>query len=388
MNIVLDTINNSDVFKLKGEIKVNLIPVITPQLARYIQTNPGKNLVLDMAQVDFIDSSTIRMLINLHKRLEPDGLHLCLLAPSNAVTRILADVQLDKVFTVYQTADDLAQQQIMQQSDVYRKLAQEENGVFKLQCTCPVCGSNDVHGYYADIDALDWRWEDNDLFPKSELSGVETKQDVFSLQPVVCGNCYMSSIDIAHFTVLSAETDNSVLSNLPETAKQHLMKNGKNRKKIMESCIVTGDHFFKNPRNKIATYYAYKLAESCARSMAATKMPAAPFLIGYINYLMIKYATNEQKDECIDNIRTWLSLVLTDQNAYRAKEIAQTYAILLMADLSLGKPKEGLKLLDDMTLFMQTLPFNTQPATKISSPFFWYEQAQRIEKKIAALQSA
>jgi anti-sigma B factor antagonist len=386
MNIVFETHGGQDIFKLKGEIKVNLIPEITPQLFKYIQTNQDKNLILDLSAVDFIDSSTLRMLINLHKRLEPQKKKLCLLSPSMPVKKIIEDVKLDSVFTIFSSNTDLEQESTDILRKAYGDFTREQDGLKKLTCTCPVCGSNDVVGYLVDENAYDWIWEKDSLFPVCMTKDTKKPFDVLSLLPIVCTGCYMSSLNFAHFHASAGGEDAPAISaRLSDAVKQQLSKSIKARKKTMESCVVVGDHFFNHPRQKIATYYCFRLAESCARSMAAAKMAGTPFLIGYSNYLAIQYAGQDMKEELIGNIRTWMNQVISDKESYGTIEIAKAYFTLLASTFSLEKPKEAAKILDEFSSFVKSIPAGTgENSPGINNPVFWHSQAQRIGEKTAA----
>jgi anti-sigma B factor antagonist len=396
MNMFLETHGDHEIFKLKGELKVHLIPEISPQLLKFITVNQEKNLVLDMSAVDFIDSSTIRMLINLHKRLEPQKKKLCLLSPSVQVKKIIEDVKLQTVFTIFPSSEELERETTDALQKAYREFTIEKDGLRKLICSCPVCGSNEVQGYLVDENAYNWTWEKDGLFPISMTKDTKTPLDVFSILPIVCTTCYMSSLNVAHFHATSGATAGAsggeeppaIAARLSETVKQQLSKSIKLRKKIMESCVVIADDFFNHPRKKIASYYCLLLAESCARSMAAAKMAGAPFLIGYINYLAIQYAGHAMKEELINSIRTWMNQVVADKGSYRTNELARAYFILFSAAFSLEKHKEAAKILEDFSSFAGSIPQGAAHGTsEINSVGFWLSQAQRIGEKLASVKS-
>jgi anti-anti-sigma factor len=389
MNLRIETQGDHDIFRLSGEIKVNVIPEISPQLSKYIQANPDRNLILDLSKVDFIDSSTIRMLINLHKRLEPQKKKLCLLAPSVSVKKIIEDVKLDTIFKIFPDSGELDRDMTDTLRAAYGEFTEERDGLRKLLCTCAVCGSEEVQGYLVDESAYDWTWEKDGLFPVSRTKDTHTTIDVVSILPIVCTSCYMTSFDFSHFNASMPASGGSerpaVQARLSAAAKQQLGKSIKARKKLMESCVVVGDGFFNHPRNKIATYYCLRLAESCARSLSAAKLPSAPYWIGYMNYLAIRYAEQNKKEEHIGNVRTWMNQVVADRASYGTTEIAKAYFILFSASFSLDKPKEAAKILEEFSAFAASLPAPAEGKTPgISSPFFWYAQAQRIGEKLAS----
>lgn len=387
MNMFLETRNEQEIFRLKGELKVHLIPEISPQLLKYITVNPGKGLILDMSAVDFIDSSTIRMLINLHKRLEPNKKKLCLLSPSVQVKKIIEDVKLNTVFTIYASSEELEREATDALRMAYREFTVERDGLKKLVCTCPVCGSSDVQGYIVDEAAYNWSWEKDSLFPQSLAKDSNTPCDVFSAMPIVCTNCYMSSLNFAHFnaSAASGEEPPAIAARLSDIAKQHLSKSIKARKKMMESCVVIGDDFFNNPRNKIATYYCLRLAESCARVMATAKVPSSAFQIGYINYLTIPYAGQDAKEDLIGSIRTWMNQVVAEKESYRTLETAKAYFILFAAAFSLDKHKEAARILEEFSTFVGAqAAMAASSAAGVGSPHFWHSQALKIGEKLSS----
>jgi anti-sigma B factor antagonist len=387
MNMLLETRGGLDIFRLKGDIKVNLIPEISPELSKYIQTNPEKNLILDLSAVDFIDSSTIRMLINLHKRLEPRKKKLCLLSPSGPVKKIIEDVKLDAIFTIFPGTEELERETTCALRKAYGEFTQEKGGLKKLICSCPVCGSHEVQGYLVDETAYDWTWEKDSLFPLSVTKETKMPLDVFSIMPIICTTCYLCSLDVAHFHASSGgEEQPAIAARLSEAAKQQLGKSIKMRKKMMESCVLVGDQFFCHPRQKIASYYCLRLAESCARSLAAAKIPSAPFWIGYLNYLAIQYAAQDMKEELIGNVRTWMNQVISDKESYGTVEIAKAYFTLFASAFSLEKHKEAAMVLKEFSSFIATVspPVpKASPAPGICSPLFWHAQALRIGERLS-----
>jgi anti-sigma B factor antagonist len=72
---------------LSGEIDAHTAPA----LAEHFATLPegGGDIALDMSGVDFIDSSGLRVVIELHQRAEADARKLLVTKPSSPVARLL-----------------------------------------------------------------------------------------------------------------------------------------------------------------------------------------------------------------------------------------------------------------------------------------------------------
>lgn len=78
---------------LEGEIDAHTAPELA---ARYVELPKGDgDFVIDMARVDFIDSSGLRVVIELHQRAEGASRRLVLRAPSQTVLRLFEISGLD-----------------------------------------------------------------------------------------------------------------------------------------------------------------------------------------------------------------------------------------------------------------------------------------------------
>ena len=158
----------------------------------------------------------------------------------------------------------------------------------------------------------------------------------------------------------------------------------------MESNIMFTETYFVSPRNRLASFQAYLLAESCAKSITINKGGIDSFNIGYMNYLALQFAPDNQKEELTNNCRTWLTQVLTDPIPYNTLQMAQTYYILIIVSLSVEKFRDVSKYFSDMSSLMKTVPEQDKSTHDINSPSFWFIKAEmiwnkEIEKKSNAL---
>lgn len=72
---------------LEGEIDAYTAPDLA---AMYVELPAGDgDFVIDMSKVDFIDSSGLRVVIELHQRAEQASRRLVLRTPSQPVTRLI-----------------------------------------------------------------------------------------------------------------------------------------------------------------------------------------------------------------------------------------------------------------------------------------------------------
>lgn len=373
-----------DIFQFEGEVKVGGLLSITSYLSKHIQNFPGKHLVIGLEKATFIDSSTIRLLINLKKRIEETNKRqVALLNPSEVVIRILSETNLDKVFVAFKSIAEIEQHFNTAHLTMYAPYTSPEGGLPKLHLTCAVCGSKQVSGYQFDKNRLEWKWEDDDPYPSAVDIETQEPFNAFGLMPIICNECFMCSINIHDFHVV--QNDIIIMrSPLTESSKYALSKSIKKRKKIMEADTTYTEKSFNVPRNSKSCYYAYALAATCAHNMAIQKTDSSPFMIGYLNYLAIQYADTDVKAELIDNSRTWLTQVLADHDKetffYDHLQIAQALFICIYIALNLGKPKEAAALNESFKKMMEVLPADLMN-NSINCPRFWFLQAHRVWKR-------
>lgn len=78
---------DSSTLALKGEIDAHTAPDLA---ARYVTLPPGDgDFTIDMSAVEFMDSSGLRVIIELHQRAEQESRRLVLHAPSQPVARLI-----------------------------------------------------------------------------------------------------------------------------------------------------------------------------------------------------------------------------------------------------------------------------------------------------------
>lgn len=370
------SLGSYDIFQIAEELRVGTLVDITAQLNKHLEICHNRSVVLDFSGTQMLDSSAIRFLINLNKRLDENKQGFFILKPSPEVMNILQSVNLTKVLTIYQDCLELEHTLAANRYARFLPFTENEDGVRRISCSCAACGSTSVIGYLIDENNFDWRWEADNPFPLSYDKTTTKFLDAFSLLPIVCQDCYMCSLDISLFNILSGGAI-AIKSKLDDGSKLLLSKSIKKRKKMMEAEVGAGDDFFNHPRQQNAAYSSYILAESCARSVSIGKKEADPFTIGFMNYMAIKYSTTEDRDSLIDNCRTWLSQILTDRSRYTTIQLAKTYFMLIVVNLDMKKSKEAGQLKTMFEDLIKNLSDETTVAG-LNSPRFWYKQATLI----------
>jgi anti-anti-sigma factor len=107
MNYTLDhdPIDGGHLVIATGELDVAATPQLTTVLAM-TSTAPGRRVVLDLAGVEFIDSSALGTLLKAGSELEQADKVLEVVAPQGAVRRLLELTNLTGRFSLHETRDD------------------------------------------------------------------------------------------------------------------------------------------------------------------------------------------------------------------------------------------------------------------------------------------
>ncbi len=102
MIIIENTINNFAVLSLKGILNASS----SPQLKSHIEQSPeSQSLVIDLGQVDFLDSSGLGVLVGIARKKKMSG---ALLKLANLNERVKKVFELTNAYTLFDIYDDVA----------------------------------------------------------------------------------------------------------------------------------------------------------------------------------------------------------------------------------------------------------------------------------------
>jgi anti-anti-sigma factor len=90
------------VVALRGEADISTRPVLSDVLSLVIATRTG-DVVIDLAELEFIDSATVRLLATAHQLLDRHDRKLTFRSPSRLAVRVLAVFELTRL--IEPTAD-------------------------------------------------------------------------------------------------------------------------------------------------------------------------------------------------------------------------------------------------------------------------------------------
>jgi anti-sigma B factor antagonist len=102
LQIALDRNGEACVLTLQGEVDVYTAPAVRTRLLEAVEGGCPV-LVVDMAGVDFIDSSGLGVLVSGLKRIRESGGRMTLVTDRESILKIFRITGLDKVFDIVPT---------------------------------------------------------------------------------------------------------------------------------------------------------------------------------------------------------------------------------------------------------------------------------------------
>jgi anti-sigma B factor antagonist len=93
------------VIELGGEVDLYTAPEFKERMVQLIESGK-KQIVVDLSQATFIDSTTLGVLVGGVKRLRPSGGSLALVCTDQNITKIFEITGLDRVFPIHGSRDD------------------------------------------------------------------------------------------------------------------------------------------------------------------------------------------------------------------------------------------------------------------------------------------
>ena len=93
------------VLAVKGEVDLDTAPKLKSRLQEAVDRS-ATNIAVHLAEVEFLDSSGLGVLIGGLKRCKEGGGILALVSPRRAVRKVLSITGLDKVFPIHDTVDE------------------------------------------------------------------------------------------------------------------------------------------------------------------------------------------------------------------------------------------------------------------------------------------
>ncbi len=97
--------STTHVIELGGEVDLYTAPEFKERLVQLIESGKTQ-IVVDLSQATFIDSTTLGVLVGGVKRLRTNEGQLSLVCSDRNITKIFEITGLDRVFTIHATRDE------------------------------------------------------------------------------------------------------------------------------------------------------------------------------------------------------------------------------------------------------------------------------------------
>lgn len=106
MELKTKKVNNVIVIYLSGKLDVHASADIEKEINKIIKQDPSSHLLLNLAQVEYMSSSGLRIFVSTMRILKESKRKLKLCAMNNAVKKIFEVVELMDMFSIYDTEED------------------------------------------------------------------------------------------------------------------------------------------------------------------------------------------------------------------------------------------------------------------------------------------
>lgn len=107
MQIIFQTRDNTLIVKILGELDHHGAEQIREKIDAKIKSANSKNLILDLSELKFMDSSGIGIIIGRYKLVTSIGGKLYLVSASKSIDRIIKMCGIEKIITVKRSLSDV-----------------------------------------------------------------------------------------------------------------------------------------------------------------------------------------------------------------------------------------------------------------------------------------
>jgi anti-sigma B factor antagonist len=105
LSITTNDLDGHPLLAVAGDLDMSTAPSLT-SAAMALIADGGRDLIIDLSEVAFCDSSGLASFVQIASRLEPGGGRLAIAGPQAIVRRILEVSGLDEAFVVVPTVRD------------------------------------------------------------------------------------------------------------------------------------------------------------------------------------------------------------------------------------------------------------------------------------------
>lgn len=106
MQISISSQSNTIIAKMKGELDHHSADSARKNLESVIINKSAKNLIFDLSELTFMDSSGIGMIIGRYKLITALGGNVNIVCTNNQIEKMISMSGLKKIIKVYKTYDE------------------------------------------------------------------------------------------------------------------------------------------------------------------------------------------------------------------------------------------------------------------------------------------
>ena len=92
--------------QLSGELDVASVRENRAAMEKALRQQPFKKLILDLTEIEFMDSSGLGFILGRYKQLEEQGREMVLVGARNQVSRVLKMSGVEEILPSYLTLDE------------------------------------------------------------------------------------------------------------------------------------------------------------------------------------------------------------------------------------------------------------------------------------------
>ena len=107
LGLNVDHVSGLPVLRVDGEIDIYTAPLFKQAVVKLVSEG-NNDVIIDLSQVSFMDSSGFGTLLGATRRLRPGGGGLHLAGANNTIQRMLRLTRLDSIMRIYDTVDAAA----------------------------------------------------------------------------------------------------------------------------------------------------------------------------------------------------------------------------------------------------------------------------------------
>lgn len=96
---------DTHVIDVSGELDLYSAPALKRRITDAIDDGK-RQIVVDLTEATFVDSTTLGVLVGALRRLKPEGGSLSVVCPDNDVRRLFDMTGVDRIFEIYETRDE------------------------------------------------------------------------------------------------------------------------------------------------------------------------------------------------------------------------------------------------------------------------------------------